>query len=183
MPDFDAITVRATGAPGLIITDVAVTVPLDADHASGTHIEVVARALWDTGASKSMISQEIVKGLALVSNGTARKLFHAGGFEDSQPTYLVNLRLPNNVRFERITAAGFPGSGGAFDVIIGMDILARGDFSLSFVGGETCMSFRTPSIAEIDYVKEYNRQLVAGLGRNDKCRCGSGKKVKDCHGA
>ena len=74
-----------------------------------------------------------------------------------------------------------------FGVLIGMDVIGFGDFAITNVNGITKVSFRIPSIAEIDYVME-SQKLVsaskrdAGIGRNDLCPCGSGRKYKNCHG-
>ena len=40
------------------------------------------------------------------------------------------------------------------DVLIGMDVIKYGDFSITNTNGKTTFSFRTPSIKEIDYLKE-----------------------------
>lgn len=67
-------------------------------------------------------------------------------------TYLVNIFLPNKVMFTgvRVTKGAFPGA----DVLIGMDIIAAGDFSVTNCDGTTTFSYRHPSIKHIDYVKE-----------------------------
>ena len=44
--------------------------------------------------------------------------------------------------------------GRDLDVLIGMDIISLGDFAITNVGGKTTFSFRFPSIAEIDFVKD-----------------------------
>ncbi|MCY7409416.1 MAG: SEC-C domain-containing protein [Chitinophagales bacterium] len=72
-----------------------------------------------------------------------------------------------------------------------MDIIAMGDFSITNLDGNTCMSFRMPSLHEIDYVKNLqlkvnpNMPIVGDekVGRNQLCPCGSGKKYKHCNGA
>ena len=75
-----------------------------------------------------------------------------------------------------------------FGVIVGMDVIARGDLSLTNVANQTWMSFRVPSVQGIDYVQEWNRLQFAGVGRNAPCPCGktdaNGKpvKFKRCHG-
>lgn len=74
-----------------------------------------------------------------------------------------------------------------FDLLIGMDIITTGDFSITNVGGKTIFSFRVPSIKELDYVKESKSPtpIVSAqpkISRNDPCYCGSGKKYKQCHG-
>lgn len=82
---------------------------------------------------------------------------------------------------------------GDVDMLIGMDVISKGDFAVTNVGGITTFSFRIPSQETIDYVQQDNQanakaQLVADavrhkkVGRNDPCPCGSGKKYKNCHG-
>lgn len=82
---------------------------------------------------------------------------------------------------------------GDVDMLIGMDVISKGDFAVTNVGGITTFSFRIPSQETIDYVAQDNdakakAQLVADtvkhkkVGRNDPCPCGSGKKYKNCHG-
>ena len=46
---------------------------------------------------------------------------------------------------------------GDFDMIIGMDVITLGDFSVTNVGGNTTFSFRWSSIKEIDYVQEADK--------------------------
>lgn len=40
------------------------------------------------------------------------------------------------------------------DLIIGMDIITQGDFSITNFGGRTLFSFRIPSLHSIDYESE-----------------------------
>lgn len=151
---------------------------------SPTSIEV--DALWDTGATGSVITQEIVNNLKLKPVGKTN-IRHAGGMSSSN-TYLVNFILPNKVQIIGILASECSDLVGNFKAIIGMDVITKGDFSITNVENKTCMSFRIPSIVRIDYVKEANRLLFQGVGRNDPCPCGQvdagGKpiKFKNCHG-
>jgi len=75
-----------------------------------------------------------------------------------------------------------------FGFILGMEIIARGDLSITNYDNQTWVSFRVPSLAGIDYVQEFNKLQFAGVGRNDPCPCGkqdaNGKviKFKRCHG-
>lgn len=68
-------------------------------------------------------------------------------------TYLVNIGLPNKVVFAslRVTKGIIYGA----DVLIGMDIIASGDFSVTNCEGFTKFTYRTPSIKHIDYVEEW----------------------------
>lgn len=63
---------------------------------------------------------------------------------------------------------------GDFQVIIGMDVIASGDFALTRSTEGTWVSFCLPALDEgIDYVAKVNRMIFAGVGRNDPCPCGS----------
>lgn len=140
-------------------------------------------ALWDTGASGTVISKEVAKKLGLKPIGKS-KVFRANG-ESIVNVYAINLFLPNQVAFQFVKVTEGILSG--FDLLIGMDIITLGDFSITNVGGNTTFSFRVPSVVEIDYVTEAEKlkkatSLKPKVGRNEKCPCGSGKKYKNCHG-
>ncbi len=75
-----------------------------------------------------------------------------------------------------------PDIAGQFGAIIGMDVITLGDLSITNLNGQTWMTFRIPSYAATDYVEEWQRSVSAGVGRNDPCPCGSGRKFKKCHG-
>jgi hypothetical protein len=81
-----------------------------------------------------------------------REVHHAGGTEQSE-TFLVNIALPNKVNFKNVdvTLGKLPQGT---DVLIGMDIINSGDFSVTNFNGQTVFSFRYPSLAEIDFLKE-----------------------------
>ena len=106
--------------------------------------------LWDTGASGMVISKNVVSRLNLKPTGVAR-VFHANG-ESLVNTYLVNIFLPNQVGIQFIKVT--EGILNSYDLLIGMDIISSGDFSITNVGGKTTFSFRMPSVREIDYLHE-----------------------------
>ena len=116
-------------------------------------------AIWDTGATHSVIKQAVVDACGLAPTGMT-KVQVVGG-EHSAETYLVSILLPNRVLFSsvRVTKGDIPGA----DVLIGMDIISMGDFSVTNSGGITKFSYRTPSIEHIDYVEQ-----VAKLRAQDK---------------
>ena len=69
------------------------------------------------------------------------------------------------------------------EVIIGMDILGLGDFSVTHFGGETVFSFCVPSRKCIDFVQDigsFNKSHPPS--RNAPCSCKSGKNYKSCCG-
>ena len=135
-------------------------------------------AIWDTGATSSVITEKVVTELGLQPISMAH-VHHAHGQTDAQ-VYLVNIGLPNNVGFAgiRVTKGELRGT----DTLIGMDIISRGDFAVSNFNGRTAFSFRIPSIECIDFTGKVPQTAAPKIGRNDLCPCGSGKKYKKCHG-
>ena len=182
LQSFQAFTFKANGRIDRIVTDLVVLPAFDpkSPPVPGPP-RVATKALWDTGATKSVLSSELVKALGLAAAGVTR-VNHAGGTSTSS-TYMVNLELPHGVGVAGILATEFPAGSIGFGAIVGMDVICHGDLAITNVAGNTWFSFRTPSCEAIDYVVEANRMRFVGVGRNDPCPCGSGKKFKKCHGA
>jgi hypothetical protein len=186
-PPFQALTIKSSGLATRIITTIGVSEAHNpASKPSLLPEEVQTRALWDTGASGSVISAGVAQSLGLVAVGQVI-VNHAGGSGPS-PTYVVNLKLPNQVVIAGALVTELAQPSAEFAVIVGMDVISLGDFSITNVRGQTWMSFRTPSCVAIDYVEEHNRLMFAGVGRNDPCPCGkrneqgNAVKFKKCHG-
>lgn len=104
------------------------------------------KAMWDSGASCSMVTQSMAKKLGLVSKGVKDSYCH-GGFRSSN-IYQVYIHLPNLiiVPIEVIESGDYPG----FGLIIGMDILNKGDFSIKNSGPRTVVSFEMPEAERVD---------------------------------
>jgi predicted aspartyl protease len=141
------------------------------------------KALWDTGATGSLIRPEVAVKLKLQSVGKILMSTPSGQDVPSN-VYFVNLYLPNHVVIPKIPVSeGIPNN---CDMLIGMDVISLGDFAVSNYNGRTVFSFRMPSMTEIDFVKYSYLIPVTNsnkTGRNDPCPCGSGKKYKYCCGA
>jgi len=138
-------------------------------------------AIWDTGATKSLITQTVVDQCGLKSTGIVQ--VHTPSGTNRAETYLVSIFLPNKVVIPNIVVT--KGILVRNDVLIGMDIIGRGDFAVTNKDGKTVFSFRMPSIECIDFVKHLqNRTALSSskVGRNAPCPCGSGKKYKNCCG-
>lgn len=186
LPSFSAFTVKANnGLIKSVITDVIISLPFDPRKQNQPdHPGTVTKALWDTGASQTCISKKIADGLQL--NPTGSQMVHHAAGVHVVGTYFVSALLPNQVGVPNIRVCEFSGNDG-FDVLIGMDIITQGDFSITNVNGISIVSFRTPSTKSIDYVLE-SEQLIemnkpsSSIGRNELCPCGSGRKYKNCHG-
>lgn len=142
-------------------------------------------AIWDTGATNSVVTQKVVqecdlKPIAVTKVNTARG-------ENLSNVYLAGIWLPNKVSFPQIRVTeGI--IGGGINVLIGMDIICRGDFAVTNEDRKTNFTFRTPSLECLDFVKQKPLLIQRGIetlrkvGRNDPCPCGSGKKYKRCCG-
>jgi len=104
--------------------------------------------------------------------------------EETSPVFFVNIELPN-MGFSNIAVTLRKLPKGT-DVLIGMDIIARGDFAITNHGGNTVFTFRCPSDGKIDFVAEQKAERTTKvapiIGRNSRCICGSGKKYKNCCG-
>jgi len=139
-------------------------------------------AIWDTGATNSAITQKVVDQCGLKPTGMA--VVHTAQASTTTETFLVSIFLPNKVAFPSVTVSRAVLRG--FDVLIGMDIINRGDFAVTNKDGKTVFSFRMPSAECIDFVKQSKHSTPVTstkVGRNDPCPCGSGKKHKRCCGA
>lgn len=139
-------------------------------------------AIWDTGATNTAISSRVVEKCGLIPTGKA--ISNTANGQCTVNTYLIDISLPNNVNINRVQATEFTAVEGA-DLLIGMDIMSLGDLAISNYEGKTTFSFRIPSIAQTDYVRQLNSMNPihsSKIGRNDPCPCGSGKKYKQCHG-
>ncbi len=111
------------------------------------------RALWDTGASHSAISTRIVSELGLIPEAMANNYTAAGIIQVMM--YCVNIVLPNNVVLPSMLVSCCELDD--IDMLIGMDVIGKGDFAITNVGRKTTFSFRVPSVETIDFVKEQNK--------------------------
>ena len=118
------------------------------------------QALWDTGATLTCISARIVQELNLIRTGLRTIQTPSGS--KTVNTYLVNIQLPNHVLIVDIPVCDSDIGDQGIDVLIGMDIISRGDLSLTQINGKTTFSFCIPPIERIDYVKKANLLNLAG---------------------
>ena len=114
----------------------------------------VYTALWDTGSNISVISFELAEKLNLEPIGEIH-VDTAGG-HIVMNKYRISINLPNHLNIEDIiVSSGKLGPG--IDLLIGMDIITLGDFSISNYNNKTMFSFVFPSIKNIDFVKELSK--------------------------
>lgn len=143
-----AFTVQYKGIPSSLITEVELISAFEqTSHGS-------FRAIWDTGATHSVITEDVFNRLKLSPIDTT--LVHGVNSEKEVPVTLVNIVLPNRLLIPnwRVTVCDITGC----DMLIGMDIIRNGDFSISNGNNETLFSFAIPPFDnKIDLVEKANK--------------------------
>lgn len=104
---------------------------------------------WDTGATGTCISKQLVSKLNLLPIGKINVQTPSGIGIMNQ--YMVNLILNNEVRFRNWVVMDSEIGNQGIDVLIGMDIISKGDFAISNYDGKTQFSFRLPSQEHVEY--------------------------------
>ncbi len=117
-------------------------------------------ALWDTGANCSCISEETVRDLGMIPTGFEDMMTPTG--KDTVGTYLVDVLLPNNVSVHDLKVCDSKIGAQGIGMLVGMDIISKGDFAVSNYQGKTIFSFRMPSIGAIDFVRDIKVEKVVG---------------------
>jgi uncharacterized protein YchJ len=142
--------------------------------------------IWDTGATSTCITQKVIDDLKLHAMKKCKTSTAGGDIETTQ--YLVDLWLPNKIVLPKCLVMKVELYALDADVLLGMDVLSRGDFTITNYQGTTVMTFRMPSMERVDYTqqtKAFEQAPVktgTPVGRNALCPCGSGKKFKHCCG-
>lgn len=179
-----ALTHRNDKLKNCIVTSVSIKDPITGAVADTSGI-------WDTGATNSVITKKKAQELGLKPVSMARVLGVHGAKQ--VPVYLVTITLNNqniSLTTQVTECEELSGDGKEVGMLIGMNIINMGDFAISNYNGETFMTFRVPSLEQIDYVQEiaeFNRclkihNLNVSKKLSDKCACKSGKDFKNCHG-
>jgi hypothetical protein len=106
---------------------------------------MVVNAIWDTGATDSVITPNIAQQLSLFGVDTV----NIAGVNSEGPAQvsLVHIGLPNSVLVpsRRVTIAKI---GGGADMLIGMDIISLGDFLICNADKKASFSFVMPPFPE-----------------------------------
>lgn len=150
-----AFTNRASALAPVLQSTVQISEAYDPQSGNSAPAVLPYIAIWDTGATHTVITSKIVSDLGLKPSGkvTVRGVGPAGAPQEHESnTYLINVLLPNNVGITgvRVSENSIEGS----DVLIGMDVITSGDLAVTNHNGRTTFTFRVPSCDEIDFVGE-----------------------------
>src|ERR1700730_16204577 len=136
-----ALTLTGSGLLNVLLANCGISQAFDPTKGEGQKPYSTFQAIWDTGATASVVTQNVVDALSLKPIRMAVVQTGAGAYRTE--VYLVNIALPNGVMFHHVHVSRGDITGA--DVLIGMDILTTGDFAVTNLNGRTVMSFRWPS--------------------------------------
>lgn len=182
-PEFQSFTAKSKGLASALVTGIMIHPAFDPMKADSIPPGKKFKAIWDTGATNTVITKRVVQECNLKQIGMTQ-VHGVGGAMKDCPVYLVNIKLPNDLGVVKVRVTQGMITDG-IDALIGMDIILLGDFAVTSYQGKTTFSFRTPSKERIDFVKDHKKgQVVKSekISRNVPCPCGSGKKYKKCCG-
>jgi len=124
-----------------IITDIEIFNTLNENSKSLTE-----SALWDTGATISVITPKLAKELCFIPAGTMA-INSIAGIIDVE-FILASIQLPGRVIRKNIKMAVCDFSQN-INIILGMDIITLGDFELLHGNNSTVFSFTSPPSTKI----------------------------------
>ncbi len=150
--DFKAFNFSAPGLVNVLHCPVKVS-KADVTVTGTSTKSIEYTAIWDTGASASVITNKVAVALGLVP--TSMTEVHTAGGKRNCNVYLVDIELPNGIRI--VNVAVTEADMTTQDVLIGMDIITLGDLAITNYRGKTNLSFRIPPSSKIDFVDEFNR--------------------------
>jgi hypothetical protein len=134
MPNHFAFRNEYPSLPSQLLSDVEV---ISVDDSSRRDIY---KGVWDTGATRTMITSKTFTELKLTVIDTA--MVHGVNSLMKVPVVLVNFVLLDRVGLNSIRAMVSDIQG--IDILIGMDIIQLGDFSISNFEKKTVFTFAMP---------------------------------------
>ena len=146
-----SFTIKWDNRVNQLITDCHITLPVKDDALFDASTLEGFKALWDTGATGTVISKAVADKLGLIPTG--KTVCHHAAGSSNVNVYDICIALLNKVAIPLLRVT--EGTLNGFDVLIGMDIIGKGDFSISNFNNQTVFSFRFPSAQETDFVKEH----------------------------
>ena len=102
-------------------------------------------AVWDTGATNSIISRDVVDALGLKPTGRS-SISSFAGIVDTD-VYTIDLCFENGYRIEGVEV--MCGDYIDYDMLIGIDVVNQGEIFVSTFGGKTTFYFRMPAVGKM----------------------------------
>ena len=134
-------------------------------------LEIVA--VWDTGATNTCISMSVVEKLGAIPE--AMHPMETPNDSRLAGVYFADIILPNDVVFTDLQILDAKIKG--IDMLIGMDIIARGVFAITHPDGKTVFTYQIPSQETIDFVKKTRiNNLLKGKSAKSASQSGMVKR-------
>ena len=121
---------------------------------------ITIRAIWDTGATSTVVSLDVAARIDLVSVDKL-SVYGVNSYTEVDVS-IVSIILPNGIilRNKRITICKLPPM---VDMLIGMDIILMGDLFICNADNRTLFSYALPPLPDkidlVDKAEELNRKL------------------------
>ena len=109
--------------------------------------------VWDTGATGSVVTADIVARLGL--RPIDRMVCHTLAGSREADVYLANFKLPNRVVIPVLRVV--VGADFGADVLIGMDVIGLGDFAVTTKNDDTWLTFSLPPHRRLDFTRGADR--------------------------
>lgn len=105
----------------------------------GAPLHRIRKAVWDTGATSSVIAESVVRRLGLKPIDTGA-LFTATG-QAEVPVYLLDVHLAGNLTIRNLRVFGSPMENRDVEFLVGMDIISKGKLVIDNAGGKTTVTY------------------------------------------
>ncbi len=123
-----------------VVTECIVSNVDEEDSSKQNNGGVRCLAIWDSGATSSIITRNIIDNLKLQPVGVCQVAgIHGTEYEY---TYYINLTVPGDMTFKTLEVS--EGDLEDVDFLVGMDVISQGDFCISNGNNETIVAFRSP---------------------------------------
>ncbi len=157
-----AFTEKFPGKVREIITNAGVSIPFDDELIDRNDRRIInTKALWDTGATGSVITKDIATKLNLLPISVV-KVSGLGGIKNCN-VYLVHLYLAENIAMRNVQVIEIEDIGESCGIIFGMNFIGSGNFAITYANKETTFSVQWPSVEIIDFEKDL---IPLDLGRD-----------------
>ncbi|MBP9758989.1 retroviral-like aspartic protease family protein [Candidatus Dojkabacteria bacterium] len=167
---FFAFTTNYSSISNILFNTIKVNTPILEKNPVNIHEGTEVKAIWDTGATNSVISSKVVKMLDL--KPVSKVFVNTANGKTEQYVYYVSMFLPNKVLIPLVKVTECSDiSDNEFDMLIGMDVINQGDLAISNLNGITKFSFRIPSMKEIDFVETagiIRKQMIKKVDKEAK---------------
>ncbi|MBN4073001.1 hypothetical protein JYT74_03060 [Crocinitomix catalasitica] len=147
----DVLTVKLRQAIRGITTSVGISRPFEIDSIGQPPRPHRTSALWDTGSTHCLITKSLAENLDLNPISKIQVAHHEGmSFAN---VYLMAIYITKRYYVVvELTETKAPSDN--FEIIIGMDVITKGDMAITTEQNETIFSFRLPSSTTIDFTKK-----------------------------